>query len=132
MKIWTYNNRGSLGRVPDIILVLWDNCLWSCMYFNHKGQIMKCPVFQWALMRYCIWNSIKEVELALFLTDKVLWDEIRWDKIAKLSWIGHTRVLLARLSPKVFACIILNLLLNNFANMAMAPMLLALFKQSIN
>ncbi|NAL78600.1 hypothetical protein [Nitrososphaera sp. AFS] len=31
-------------RFPDIILELCDNCLWSCMCFNHKGLIMRCPM----------------------------------------------------------------------------------------
>jgi hypothetical protein len=30
---------------------------------------------QWALMRYCIWNSIIDAGLALFLTEKVLRDD---------------------------------------------------------
>ena len=31
-------------RFPDMILELCDNCLWSCMCFNHEGLIMKCPM----------------------------------------------------------------------------------------
>jgi hypothetical protein len=31
-------------RFPDIILELCDNCLWSCMCFNPKDLILKCPI----------------------------------------------------------------------------------------
>jgi hypothetical protein len=31
-------------RLPDSILQLCDNCLWSCMCFNPRGLITKCPI----------------------------------------------------------------------------------------
>ena len=31
-------------RFPDIILELCDNCLWSCMCFNHRWLITICPM----------------------------------------------------------------------------------------
>ena len=40
----TQQQRITGERSPDIILELCDNCQWSCMCFNHKGIIMKCPM----------------------------------------------------------------------------------------
>jgi hypothetical protein len=40
----TQQQRITGERFPDIILEVCDNCLWSCMCFNHKGLIKKCPI----------------------------------------------------------------------------------------
>jgi hypothetical protein len=40
----TQQQRITGERFPDIILELCDNCLWSCMCFNHKGLMKKCPM----------------------------------------------------------------------------------------
>lgn len=31
-------------RLPDIILELYDSCLWCATCFNPRGLIMKCPI----------------------------------------------------------------------------------------
>lgn len=69
----TQQQRITGERFPDIILELCDKCLWSCMCFNQKGLIKKCPICK---------TDISQIPMGI---DEILY--IEFDKRRRISFI---------------------------------------------